>query len=133
MHEPDVQIGKSGIHPSNLNDHPSTSHTEIHVRGKAIRVSSAQIDGRTVVTTGESLKTTAVRQEELVEGDTVTHPESFLPELKECGKADLFNFGRRLREKTFKYIILRSGTVFGRHTDSKLPRPKAWASLACSP
>lgn len=133
MREPDIQIRKSGLHPSNLSNYPSTGHTEIQLRGKAIRVSLAQIDGRTVITTGKWLKIAAVREEELVDGDTVTHPESFPTELKECGKADLFNFGQRLPEKTFKYIILWSGTVFVTHTDSKLPRPKPWASLVCPP
>jgi hypothetical protein len=133
MREPDVQIGKSGMHPSNLSDHPSTGHTEIDVRGKAMRVSSAHIDRRTVIATGKWLKLAAVREEEPVDGDTVTHPESFLTELKECGRADLFNSGQRPPEETFEYMFLRSGTVFRTHTDSNLPRPQSWASLVCSP
>jgi hypothetical protein len=82
----------------------SISRTEIRVRGKAVRVPSAQIDERTVVTTGKWLKIAAVREEELVEGDTVAHPESFLSQLKESGlNADLFTFAQRLPEKMPKY------------------------------
>ena len=53
------------------------NHTEIAIRGKVVRVPSAQIDGRTVVTTGKWLKIVAVQDEELVEAETVPNPKVF--------------------------------------------------------
>jgi hypothetical protein len=86
----------------------SVDHTQIHVRGKAVCVPSAQIDGRTVITTGKWLKVAAVRDEELVEGDTVANPESFVSQLKKSGlKADLFTFAQRLPDKTARYSYHR--------------------------
>jgi len=85
----------------------SIGHTEIRVRGKAIPVPSALIDGRIVIATGKWLKVAAVREEELVEGDTVAHPESFISQLKASGlKADLFTFAQRLPDKAPKYTYL---------------------------
>jgi hypothetical protein len=82
----------------------STGHTEIRVKGKAVPVPSAEIDGRIVITTGKWLKIAAVREEELVDGDTVVNPNSFFSGLKESGlKADLFTFAQRLPAKTLKY------------------------------
>jgi hypothetical protein len=73
------------------------SHTEIAVRGKVVRVPSAQIDGRTVITTGKWLKIVTVQDEELVEGATVPDPESFVSQLKERGpSADIFTFAQKL-------------------------------------
>jgi hypothetical protein len=70
---------------------------EIHIKGKHFLVQSAQVDGKTVITTGKWLKVAAVRDEELIEGDTVADPESFIQQLKRCGlKADLFTFGQRV-------------------------------------
>src|SRR5277367_1830405 len=85
----------------------SISHTEIRVKGKAIPVPSTDIDGRTVITTGNWLKIAAVREEELVEGDTVAQPESFLLQLKGSGlKADIFTFAQRLPDTTPKYSYI---------------------------
>jgi hypothetical protein len=82
----------------------STGHTEIRVRGKAIPAPSAEIDGKIVITTGKWLKIAAVREEELVDGDTVANPNSFISQLKESGlKADLFTFAQRLPDKTPKH------------------------------
>jgi len=79
-------------------------HTEISVRGRAVCVPSAQIDGRTVITTGKWLKIAAVLHEELVEGDTVADPSSFVSQLKERGlRADLFTFAQRLPDVTPKH------------------------------
>lgn len=82
----------------------SISHTEIRVKGKAIPVPSTEIDGRVVITTGNWLKIAAVREEELVEGDTVAQPESFLSQLKNSGlKADVFTFAQRVPDTRPKY------------------------------
>ena len=79
----------------------STDHTEIRMRGKAVCVPSAQIDGRTVVTTGKWLKIAAVQDEELVEGETVADPESFVSQQNETRlKADIFTFSQKQPHNT---------------------------------
>ena len=78
--------------------------TEIRIRGKGHCVPSAQTDGRTVIRTGGWLKTAAVQDEELVEGETVADPELFIFRLKQTGlKADLFTFAQKLPETVPKY------------------------------
>jgi hypothetical protein len=75
----------------------STKVSEIRVKGRAITVPSVEVDEKTVVTTGKWLKVAAVREEELVEGETVRDPEAFISCLKRSGlKADLFTFGQRI-------------------------------------
>ena len=49
----------------------SVNHIEIRVKGKPVSVPSAQIDGRTVITSGRWLKIAAAQDEELIEGETV--------------------------------------------------------------
>src|SRR5690242_2569955 len=55
----------------------STDHTVIRVKGKALSVPSAQICGRTVITSGKWLKVALIHDEEVVEGESVPDPESF--------------------------------------------------------
>jgi hypothetical protein len=75
----------------------SAGKTEIRVRGKAISVQSAQIDGRTVIATGKWLKVAAIKDEEFVEGEPVADPKRFVAALQETGlKADLFTFTQKL-------------------------------------
>jgi len=82
----------------------SAGETVIGVRGKAVSVPSAQIDGRTVITTGKWPKIAAVRDEDLVEGEIVANPEAFISQLKESGlNADLFTFVQKLPATTPKY------------------------------
>jgi hypothetical protein len=74
-----------------------SGYTEDRLRGKAVRVPSAQIDDRTVIATGRWLKIAAVQGEAWVEGEAVADPESFISRLKKSGlKADLFTFAQRL-------------------------------------
>jgi hypothetical protein len=81
-----------------------TGRTEIRVKGKGLSVPSVQIDGQTVFTTAKWLSIAAVRDEELIEGQTVTNPESFISRLKaSCLKADLFTFAQRLPDKAPMY------------------------------
>src|ERR1700752_4668675 len=69
---------------------------EIRVKGKPVSVPSVQIDGRRVITTGTWLKIAAVQDEDLVEGEVVADPQSFIPHLKETGlKADIFTFAQK--------------------------------------
>jgi len=82
----------------------SVGQTEIRVRGKAVRVSSAQIDGRTVITNGKWLRVAGVHDEDLVEGETLTDPELFVSQLKRTGiTADIFTFAQRLPQIAPKY------------------------------
>jgi len=78
--------------------------TEIRVKGSPVRVPSVQIGERTVVATGKWLKVAALRDEELIEGDSVEDPSRFVPILKDSGlSADLFTFGQRVPDCSHKY------------------------------
>jgi hypothetical protein len=80
------------------------SYSEIRVKGKPVSVPSAQIDGRTVIVTGNWLKLAAVQDEELIEGETVSDPQSFVFQLRESQlKADMFTFAQKLGDTTPKY------------------------------
>lgn len=82
----------------------SVEQSTVRIRGKAVCVPSACIQGRDVITRGRWFKIATVRSEELVEGDTVNDLESFLLELKKCGlKGDLFSFAQRIPETVPKY------------------------------
>lgn len=79
-------------------------HTEIHVRGKAVSVPSARIEGRNVLRSGGLLKIALPQDEELIEGETVRDPESFISQLKESGlNADIFTFAQKLPDTAPKY------------------------------
>jgi hypothetical protein len=79
-------------------------HAETHFKGKHALVPSVEIAGRTVITTGKWLKVAEVRDEELVEGDTVVDANDFVSQLKKSGLgADLFTFAQRVPESTPKY------------------------------
>lgn len=82
----------------------SIGPSEIRVKGKAKVVPSLEIHGRTVVVTGKWLKTATIRDEELIEGDTILDPEAFIISLKRSGlRADIFTFTQRLPDKTPKH------------------------------
>jgi hypothetical protein len=79
-------------------------HTEIRVKGKTVLVPSVKIDERTVITTGKWLKTATVQDEDLLEGETVADPGSFIQHLKETDlTADIFTFAQKLPNTTPKY------------------------------
>ena len=82
----------------------SIGQTNISVKGKVVAVPSVEIDGRTVITSGGWLKVAATHDEELIEGQTVVDPQTFVFRLKGSGLgADLFSFAQRLPECTPKY------------------------------
>lgn len=82
----------------------STGQTAISVRGKPTFVPSAAIDGRTIISTGRWLKIATVQDEDLIEDDTVSNPDSFVCRLKESGlDADIFTFAQRLSETNPRY------------------------------
>ena len=75
----------------------STDYADISVGGKAFSAPSAHIEGRTVIATGTWMKIAAVKDEELVEGETVADPELFVSRLKQTGlNADIFTFAQKL-------------------------------------
>jgi hypothetical protein len=79
-------------------------HIEIRAKGTTLCVPSMQIDGKTVFTNGRWLKTAAIPEEELIEGDTIGDPDSFVSRLREARlRADLFTFAQRLPDTTPKY------------------------------
>jgi hypothetical protein len=83
---------------------PCIGVVEVRVKGKSLSVPSVELEGRRVVTTGRWLKVAAVQDEELVEGDTVSDPESFAAQIKQSGlRADLFTFAQRLPDATAKH------------------------------
>jgi hypothetical protein len=93
-----------GIHSSTLSAAISAGHAEIRVKGKALSVPAVQIDGRTVISTGRWLRIAAVREEELLEGDSVSNPDSAVSQLRESGlRADLFTFAQRLPDVAPRY------------------------------
>ena len=76
-------------------------YVEIRVKGQPVKVPSACILGRTVITTGRWIKTAVVMDEEMIEGETVEDPESFRCLLKHSGlQADLFTFAQKLPDLT---------------------------------
>jgi len=78
--------------------------TEVRIKGETRFVPSVKISDRTVVTSGRWLKIAAVQDEELVEGDTVDDPCSFVAHVRRSGiKADLFTFAQRLPDTAPKY------------------------------
>ena len=77
---------------------------ETRIRGQTLYVPSTEICGRTVIVTGEWIRTAEIKDEGVVEGVTVEDPESFITKLKESGlTADLFTFAQKPPEITPKY------------------------------
>jgi hypothetical protein len=78
--------------------------TEIRIKGKPIAVPSVGIDGRTIVGTGRHLKIASIQDEDLISGNSVPDPESFLRRLRESGlRADLFTFAQRIPDVEPRY------------------------------
>src|SRR6266498_426275 len=87
-------------HPGSSNRHS----TVIRIRGKNITVPSTEIEGRTVIVTGKVLKVAEVFDEELVEGEAVSNPSTFIATLQASRlKADLFTFTQRPPETVPKF------------------------------
>lgn len=70
--------------------------SEIRVKGKNTLVPSVEIDGRTVIVTGQWIKTAAIRDEEVVAGEPVKTPADFIAALTKGElKADVLTFFQR--------------------------------------
>jgi hypothetical protein len=82
----------------------SIGRTEIRVKGRNTNVPSVRVNNRIVITKGRWLKVATVHDEELVEGEILGDPESFVSKLKESGlEADFFTFAQKLPDTTPRY------------------------------
>ena len=78
--------------------------TEVRVKGKTQFVPSVELCGKTVISGGKWLKMAAIHDEDLVEGETVADPTSFVKDLKEAKLgADIFTFAQKLPDTIPKY------------------------------
>jgi hypothetical protein len=86
----------------------SGDHPVVQMRGEAVSTRSVELDGRTVGVTGRWVRIAAVRDEDLVEGEAVAEPESFVSRLKATGlKADIFTFAQKLPDTVPRYPYRR--------------------------
>jgi hypothetical protein len=70
--------------------------TEIWVKGQVHRVPSVEIEGRTVLSRGKWIKTAAIRDQDVAEGELVKDPATFVAQLRRSGlKADVLTFFQR--------------------------------------
>jgi hypothetical protein len=77
---------------------------EIRVKGKTVSVPSAQIEGRRVISIGRWLRKAAIHDEDLVEGQLIADPDSFVLRLGDTGlAADIFTFAQKLPDTTPRY------------------------------
>ena len=77
---------------------------EIRVKGKTTFVPSVELEGRTVIATGKHLKIATIRDEDVVPGELVRNPETFIASLRNSAlKADLFTFFQRPPDVSPKY------------------------------
>lgn len=90
-------------------DPPASSLTgsgavEISVRGKKVKVPCVHVQNRKVVIIGRWLKIASVFDEEVIDGEAIQDPESFLHELArtKCG-ADILTFPQRIPDTQPKY------------------------------
>ena len=80
------------------------AHTEVRVKGETLSFPSVEIAGRTVIARGKWLKVAAIHDEDLVEGEMVPAPASFVQQLKETElNADIFTFVQKLPDAAPKY------------------------------
>jgi hypothetical protein len=70
----------------------SADYVTIRIRGSETHVPSVQIDDRTIVATGKSLKIAIARDEELVEGQVLHDPYRVVSQLKSKSFADILTF-----------------------------------------
>src|ERR1700739_67115 len=69
---------------------------EVRLKGKTTLVPSVEIEGRTVIVTGKWLKLAAIREQNIVNGDLVKDPDSFVRALKSSAlRADVLTFFQR--------------------------------------
>ena len=99
MVQPEVSANSISLH----NGERSGS-VDIHVKGAVTSVPAATIDGKIVIATGKWIRTGRLRDEELIEGPTISNPEGFITQLKASGLGvDVFTFGQKLLDATPAY------------------------------
>src|SRR6266404_5279424 len=77
---------------------------EISVNGSQRVVPAAIISGKTVVVVGKHIKIAAVKDEDLLEGESIEDADAFIDALKQsCLKADIFCFAQKPVERQPKY------------------------------
>lgn len=77
----------------------TVGYAEIHIKGQPTRAPYVVVGGRNVIRVGGWLKMASVKDEDLIEGDLVPSPLSFVPALRKSGlAADVFTFVQRLPE-----------------------------------
>ncbi len=87
-----------------MNAQKNLGQTEIRIAGETCQVPSATISGRTIVVVGKWIRMAAVKDEMVMEGQSVTKPEAFIGQLKESGlRADILTFVQQLPEITPKF------------------------------
>jgi len=92
-----TQAPKSMPESQSSPNEASPDQTEIRVKGKSVSVPSARIGERTVITKGGWLKIATVQDEDMLEGQSVEDPNSFVGQLKKSGlRADIFTFAQKL-------------------------------------
>ena len=74
----------------------AVTQVEITSRGKRMLVPAAEIEGRTVIVTGQSVKIASIRDAIVAEGELVKNPDTFVPALRRSGlQADVLTFFQR--------------------------------------
>jgi hypothetical protein len=83
---------------------PEIGQTEIRIKGKPEFVPSVQINGRTVITNRKWLSTALVFDEDILNGDIVAEPMSFIEQLRKSDiRADLFTFPQKFPDVTPRF------------------------------
>jgi len=78
--------------------------TQVYVKGKPVSVLSVQLDGKNVIRFGRWLRIGVVQDEELIEGETVQDPVSFVECLRRTGlNVDIFTFAQKIPDITPRY------------------------------
>ena len=74
-----------------------STFTEVSIRGTLTRVPAICIEGRTFTVTGKWVKIAVVKDEDMVEGETVANPASVIEQVKRSDlKADIVTFAQKL-------------------------------------
>jgi hypothetical protein len=106
MNPPHTLKSGSEVAVERVESNMRVTHTEIRVKGQTAYVPSVHIDGRTVIVGGGWLKMATVQDEDLLEGDTISDPSSFLAKLRQTElKADVFTFAQKLPHTAPKYKL----------------------------
>jgi len=80
-----------------MNANANVGREEVRIGGNTYFVPSAKICGQPVIITGRFLRVAAIKDEELVDGETVAEPGVFLNEIRRSfPQADVFSFVQKI-------------------------------------